>query len=341
MKPKVSIIIPLKKIIAWTEEETVPAILNQTYSNFEIIILPDRKTTKKFAKTKVISTWPKLGPADKRDIGVKNASGEIVAFIDDDAFPDKNWLKNAINYFKKDNICAVCGPGLTPDSDSLFSKVSGWMWASWLGSGGAGRYRCWPGKKRIVDDFPTFNLIVRKNDYKKIGGFDSDFWPGEDTKLCHDLVYKLGKKIVYDPKVFVYHHRRDIFLKHLKQAGRYGLHRGYFVKILPKTSKRLGYFGPMIFSLGLIMGPLVWILFKLLNLYFLASLTAFLYLFSIFVYITLLLFSGLWVYFKSKKILEAVLTVPTIFVTHLFYGLMFIKGINKKIVKSKYSRDKI
>ena len=47
MGPKVSVIIPVKKINDYLRQETVPAILKQIYSNFEIIVLPDKPTKEK------------------------------------------------------------------------------------------------------------------------------------------------------------------------------------------------------------------------------------------------------------------------------------------------------
>lgn len=368
----ISIIIPLKQISRYLVEETIPAILKQTYQNFEIIVLPDKPTEEKFPKTRIIPSWPEVGPAQKRNLGAQKARGEILAFIDDDAYPDKNWLKNALAVFKhqassaqapssnqisnikqapplaersiflnRSSLAAVCGPGVTPPHDPLLAQVSGWMWASFLGSGGAGRYRCWPQKKQMVDDFPTFNLLVKKSDFLKVGGFNANFWPGEDTKLCHDLVYRLGKKIIYDPKILVYHHRRKIFKDHLKQIGRYGLHRGFFVKILPKTSKRIGYFLPLFFSAGVFLGPACYLLFSLLKLSLLAKAAGIIYLSVMGLYFLGLLLTGFWVLLESKNILAAILVMPTIFVSHLFYGIMFFKGLTRKVVKSKFSREAI
>jgi cellulose synthase/poly-beta-1,6-N-acetylglucosamine synthase-like glycosyltransferase len=50
---------------------------------------------------------------------VKYAKGEICAFIDSDARPEKNWLKNALPYLSDPEVVAVGGPGLTPPEDSL------------------------------------------------------------------------------------------------------------------------------------------------------------------------------------------------------------------------------
>ncbi len=320
-----SIVIPTKKINDCLIKETIPYILNQSYQNFELIILPDKKGNRRFPKTKVIETYPHVGPAIKRDIGAQKSKGQILAFLDDDAFPEKDWLKNSLKYFQKKNeIAAVCGPGVTPPNNSLWQKASGWIWSTWLGAGGAGVYRCVPKDKKEVDDFPTFNLLVRKDDFLKVGGFDSHFWPGEDTKLCLDLVYKLGKKIIYDPKILVYHHRRPLFKSHLKQVGNYGLHRGHFVRVLPQTSARIGYLAPVIFTIGLIAG---------FFLSFIHPLFLLIYASAILTYGLLLIREGILIYLRENNLRLVFLVIVGIFLTHVWYGLRFIQGYLTKNLK--------
>lgn len=328
MTPRVSIIIPVKEINDYLRQETIPAILKQTYKNFEIIILPDKKTKEKSAswrtKTRIIPTWPKTGPADKRDIGAKKAKGEILAFLDDDSYPDKNWLKNAVKIFESDQppvtsdqIGGVCGPSLTPPHNNLRQKASGYVWSSWLGSMGAGTYRCAVSSRREVDDYPTVNFLIRKKDFWAVGGFDSHFWPGEDTKLCLDLTKKLKKKIIYDPKVLIYHHRREVFGPHLKQISRYAIHRGHFAKILPETSLRIGYLIPTFFVLGLIFGFFLSFIHPIFKIIYFSAIGA---------YLVLLLTTAIQIYLKEKDFELVLLVIPSIFITHLVYGILFIKG---------------
>ncbi|MGB9707024.1 MAG: glycosyltransferase [Microgenomates group bacterium] len=342
---KVSIIIPVKEINDYLRLETIPAILGQTYKNFEVIILPDRLTKEKFAdkRIKIVPSWPKLGPADKRDLGARKAKGEILAFLDDDSYPAKNWLTNALKIFTSkslnfSSIAAVCGPTLTPPHNNLRQKASGFVWSTFFGSGGAGNYRCAIKPRREVDDYPTVNLLVRKNDFWQVGGFSSRYWPGEDTKLCYDLVYKLGKKIIYDPGVLVYHHRREVFGPHLKQISRYALHRGHFARIMPKTSLRIGYLTPTLFVLGLVGGPVLIFLGKNLQFYLLARIFAFIYFLAIFLYLGGLIFTAWDVYRQEKNYKVALLVIPAILATHLVYGVLFIKGFLTPCLKSKYGR---
>lgn len=328
----VSVIIPVRTITPYLRE-TVQHLQEQSYKNFEIVISPDEK--EKLAGVRVIPSYDPT-PAYKRNLGAEIAKGEILAFLDDDSYPSRDWLKNAMKIFeayprkslnlymskslKPFSIAAVCGPTLTPPADNIYQKASGWVWASWLGSSGAGVYRNRIMSRRKVDDYPSVNLLVRKKDFEKIGGFDVNHWPGEDTKLCLDLV-RLGKKIIYDPEVLVFHHRRAIFLPHLKQISRYALRRGFFARKFPETSFRLGYLIPSLFAYGLIFGGLFSILFPPLRpLYYVLYTT----------YSILLLVSGLEVLWKEKNIYLAFLVMMAIFVTHLWYGLLFPVGYFKK-----------
>jgi len=320
----VSIIIPVIKVNDFLRDETIPALLKQTFKDFEIIIVTDKISNEQFSKTKIIASWPRTGPADKRDLGVKKSKSEIIAFLDDDSYPEHDWLENALSIFKENqNIAGVCGPSLTPPQNNIRQKASGYVWSTWLGSGGAGTYRCAKSSRREVDDFPTVNLLVRKKDFNSVGGFDSHYWPGEDTKLCLDLTKKLGKKIIYDPGVVVYHHRREVFGPHLKQISRYAIHRGHFARIFPETSLRLGYLLPSFFVLGLFSIPIIFMFFpnSLLLFYSLVYTTS-----GLLLYLFHLFYTATGVYQKEKNIRLSGLVMLSIFITHLFYGILFIKG---------------
>ncbi|MEK6855956.1 MAG: glycosyltransferase [Nanoarchaeota archaeon] len=316
---KVSIIIPVKEINDYILE-FVPIILKQDFKDFEILILPDKFDKLNFAKTKVIATGH-IGPAEKRDIGVKKSKGEIIAFIDDDAYPEKGWLSEAVKIFEDEKIGIVGGPNLTPEKSNRFQVVSGEALTSWLVSGPVA-YRYKKVKRIESDDLPSCNLIIRKSLFKKIKGFDTSFWPGEDTKLCLDAKNE-GYKIIYDPKVAVYHHRRPNIKGYLKQIGSYGLHRGFFAKRYPETSLKFSYFIPSIFLIGLIIGSIIGLMIKAVGIVYLIVLMLY----------VLLVFNearknskfGNWFYFSL-----------IVFLTHITYGLKFMNGLFRKSLKSKY-----
>jgi cellulose synthase/poly-beta-1,6-N-acetylglucosamine synthase-like glycosyltransferase len=322
--PLISIIILARNFNDYLKQ-AVSKCLGLDYGDFEILISTEEPFSQVFEKTMVIQSQE--GPALRRDLAAKQAKGEILAFLDDDAYPQKDWLKNAVPYFKNPRIAAVCGPGITPKEDSSQQKASGWIFASLLGGGTLG-YRFLPKKKREVRDFPSMNFLVRKSDFEKVGGFNSAFWPGEDTKLCLDLTKKLGKKIIYDPKILVFHHRRPVFGPHLEQVCGYGLHRGYFAKILPQTSKKPLYFMPLAFTFFVLSLPIFGLFAvnlrqPIFNIYF--QVLGF--------YFSALALTGVWVFLKEKNLKIGFWTMIGIFLTHICYGLCFLRGLLAPKVK--------
>jgi len=317
---KISIIIPVKAVNDYIHE-AVPHLLALDYADFEILIFPDESPDYVlpfiFFDNRIhIIPSGKTGPAEKRDMALKYATGGIFAFIDDDAYPRSDWLKNAVKWFDDETVGAVGGPAVTPDNDSVLQKASGRVFESFLCSGSyTRRYR--PQKQTLDDDLPSVNLLVRRDVFEKIGGFDSSFYPGEDTKLCLDITKKLSKKIIYDPEVFVYHHRRKLFKGHLKQIANYAKHRGYFMKKLPATSLRIPYLLPLLFMLGVFLGPIVcafvpvlWpVYFSVLGIYFLADIIS---------------------VFKLKTPLITLLAFLGVFATHITYGFFTLVGLFSK-----------
>ena len=329
--------------------ECLNAIQKQTYKNYEILLICDYKVENlKYPKLRQKYYGSYVGPAEKRDEGGRLAKGDILAFLDDDAYPSGAWLEHLVPHFKNESIAGVGGPGVTPPYISWEEEASGWASASPAGAGPY-TYRFLPGKRQFVDDYPSMNLAVRKTDFKKVSGYDSNYWPGEDTKLCLDLTHYLGKRIIYEPKAIVYHHRRPILFAHLRQNGNFGLHRGVFARILPKTSLKLVYFLPSLIFLGfiymIITSPLplyastsvetinVTEPFTIYQPIIIAKpvINALLVIRNLGIYCFILYFltlslNALWVLKKSKKPLHALLSILIIFITHLWYGFRFTQG---------------
>ncbi len=324
--PKMSVIIPLHTCSARFLRD-FSHFRSLEYPDFEILIVADEPVLNELTNpyfrelkrmeapglVKIVSTGRQLsGPGEKRDLAIEKATGEICAFIDDDAYPRPDWLRSAVRAFDNPEVAAVGGPGVTPPEDDLLAQASGAVFASPLGSGQA-LFRFVQRKPREVDDFPAFNLLVRKDVLKEVGGFSTPFYGGEDTKLCLEIV-KTGKKILYRPEVVVFHHRRRLFFDHLKQIANVGLHRGYFAKMYPETSRRLFYFLPSI---------VVMILFFGIILSFFSTLIAAILLISLGCYFGVALVSTM----PASRLKVALLGAVGIMASHLVYGVAFIRGL--------------
>jgi glycosyltransferase involved in cell wall biosynthesis len=330
---KYSFIIPVKAINDYIKE-SVSKINLIKRDDYEIIIYPDEVDASfQVLKTRQISTGH-VGPAEKRTLAINDAQGEILVFIDDDAYPqedflnklDSDFFSKSSNDFINNEVLAVGGPAITPKTDSFWQKVSGAVFLSSLSGGNPERYAS-KGKKRNIDDWPSVNFSIRKKIFAELNGFDSQFWPGEDTKLCLELIKKYPKSIIYDPELVVFHHRRSGLFRHLKQVGGYGLHRGWFARKYPETSRKLKYFIPSLFFLFIVIGGFLSIFNKIIF---------GVYLIGWVIYLLALIKAVLDIRRYENNLLICASAIYYIFLTHLFYGLMFIRGfLFTKKLKSK------
>ncbi len=312
-EPRVSIVIPTRDVDPMVVE-CVRKCHELNYSNFDIQLVPDADSDIELRPpgSAVIPSGP-VGPAIKRNIAVANSRADIIAFIDGDAYPDYDWLKYAVPYFTDVNVAAVGGPAVTPPTDNRRQVASGAIFSASLISGST-RYRYRPHAFREIDDYPTVNLLVRKSDFDVVGGFHEEFWPGEDTVLCLKLTQDLGKQILYVPNVLVNHHRRPVYRPHLRQVYSYAVHRGFFVKKFPETSRRIQYFIPSLFVLAVVAGlvaslfsePFMWAYLSVLGFYLLAALASSVK--TLFVWVNALIFPG-------------------IVATHFTYGIGLMRGL--------------
>jgi len=312
MQPFVSIIVPCKKVDEYAKE-CVEHCQRLDYGNYEVLLLPD-DASGNVDGVRVISTGC-VTPGKKRNIGIANAEGEFCAFIDSDAYPSKDWLRNALKYFNDSTVAGVGGPGLTPEQDSFMQRASGHVLSSFMVGGISSRYKA----ERVYesDDVHSCNFIARKTVLKETGGWNERYWPGEDTLICL-AIKRQGKKLVEASDVVVYHHRRPLFAPHLKQVSRFGSHRGFFAKRFPENSFKLTYFLPSLFVLFLFAGVFASFIYS----FFLNIL-----LLVIGAYLVLGLVTALFEVKEAKLLLLVWLGVIA---THVVYGLSFLAGFVKR-----------
>jgi glycosyltransferase involved in cell wall biosynthesis len=318
--PKFSIIIPVRKINDYVKE-SISHIKELDYRDYEVFVVTDEKEDYDFSDPRIkVITSGNVGPGEKRNLAAKASKGDVLAFLDDDSYPEKNWLSKAAKIFEDSDVYALGGPAATPKDAEYLERMTGYLFESFIVSGGT-TYRYRPEGKRFVDDYPSVNLFVKKLAFEEVGGFPIEFWPGEDTKLCLDLVKKFGRKFPYDPEVLVYHHRRNIFKPYLKQISRYGRHRGQFVRIFPQTSRIPMYFVPSAFVVWFFGGLILSLFWKIFFLF---------YLLSLLIYLIVVSFVSFGVLKKEKSARAAFDFVKGVFLTHMYYGVNFLIGIMKR-----------
>lgn len=118
--PKISVI-----ICVYTEKrlldikEAVQSVIGQSISPYEIVVSVDHND-KLFdilrnelpTNIKIVKSEGIKGLSEARNVGIRFSSGDIVAFIDDDAVADRNWLLNLTLPFKNNEVMAVGGKAI-------------------------------------------------------------------------------------------------------------------------------------------------------------------------------------------------------------------------------------
>jgi len=129
----VSIVICTHNRVQTLEKLAFKSIQRLNYSNYEIIIVDDNSTDgteelvkkyqNKIPSLRYIKNNKNKGLCYVRNLGIKHSKGEIIAFIDDDCYVDKDWLKELVKpYLKDKKIMIVGGRSYIGDSKRLYNK---------------------------------------------------------------------------------------------------------------------------------------------------------------------------------------------------------------------------
>lgn len=308
--PNASIIIACREVDRLTRE-CVERCLQQTGVAAEIMVLPDAAPAAevKFdGEVKIVPTG-QVKPAAKRNQGVKLARGPIMAFIDSDAVPAEGWLAKACRYLDESSAGCVGGPNLNPPEDSYLQKASGDVYATHLAMGRFYiRYRA--AKPQEAPELPSCNLIVKRDTFERLGGFDESILTGEDAKLCFQI-RALGQKVLYRPDVVVFHHRRPLFLPHARQVWQYAVDKSKIYHTVHGLQKWY-YWSPTLLIAGLLLcvagsffPPAAWVCRGLLLLYLVVCFG-----------------EGL-----IRSVPRSLAIGAGIIVTHFAYGIGFVTGL--------------
>lgn len=185
---KISLIIP-----AHNEEKYIKDCLLSIEKNgrelFEVIVIDNASTdktseiVKDFSFVRIVHETQK-GLPFARNRGIKEAKGDIIAYIDADTKMPKGWVSKIIKEFQKDKkMVSLSGPYIYYDV-SFFQKI--FVWIYWI-------ILAWPSYLFIRYMSVLGNFVARKDALEKVGGFNQDIvFYGDDTDISKKL-HKIGK----------------------------------------------------------------------------------------------------------------------------------------------------
>jgi len=235
---KISIIVPcyiMERLRDITE--LLDSVQAQTYKKVETLIVAERSTElassisnyvqeKDYGNIKVLYNQGDWGSYAARNLGIEQAQGDVLAFIDDDALLFPDWAEEtARNYAEDDSVVGLTGPILPLweyDSMSWFPRELYWIFSC--------TYWDWSEKKEVRNGYGT-NISFLRGAFDACGLFKNRLEVGEwgksdwqrpgakETEFSVRVTQKTGKRIVYNPNIRVKH-----------KVYRYRLSTGFIAK---------------------------------------------------------------------------------------------------------------
>lgn len=214
--PRISVVVCSYNGAA-TIRDCLDGLSKLAYPDYEVIVVDDGSTDATAAvaneyDVRVISTENR-GLASARNTGMEAATGEIIAYTDDDARPDPDWLAYLAAVFLRSDHAGVGGPNIAPPGDGPIADC--------VANAPGG-----PVHVLLTDDLaehiPGCNMAFRLDRLRSIGGFDPRYRAaGDDVDVCWRLQDR-GWTLGFSPAAMVWHHRRNSVKAYWRQQRGYG-----------------------------------------------------------------------------------------------------------------------
>jgi O-antigen biosynthesis protein len=221
---------------ARTIRDTMERIKQLDYPNYQVVVVNDgsKDATPEIVSgydVKLISTENR-GLSNARNTGLYAADGEIVAYLDDDAYPDPQWLKYLASAYMNSGHAGIGGPNISPTGDGPIADCV---------SNAPGGPVHVLSTDEVAEHIPGCNMSFRRSALMEVGGFDPLYRAaGDDVDVCWRIQEK-GYTIGFHPSAFVWHHCRNSFKMYWKQQKGYGKAEALLEKKWPGKYNSFGH----------------------------------------------------------------------------------------------------
>jgi glycosyltransferase involved in cell wall biosynthesis len=215
--PRVSVV-----ICAYNAAETLDECLRHTcaldYPDLEILVVDDGSTdetgniARRFDRARLVPI-EHGGLSTARNEGFRAATGEVIAYLDSDAYPSPEWPYYLVLGLDRSTVGGVGGPNVPPVDDPVGAQV-------------VARSPGGPVHVLLTDDraehVPGCNMAFWRNVLAEVGGFDPVYnAAGDDVDVCWKVLDRRWE-IAFHPAALVWHHRRPGLRRYLRQQRGYG-----------------------------------------------------------------------------------------------------------------------
>ena len=219
-----------------TLRDCLDGLMRVEYPNFEVIVVDDGSKDSVSAiaseyDVRLIRTENR-GLSSARNTGMEAATGEIVAYTDDDARPDPHWLYYLADAFRRGTDSGVGGPHHVPPDDGGIAQCVA------ASPGGPAHVLL---SDQSAEHIPGCNMAFRKRALQSIDGFDVRYrTAGDDVDLCWRLAER-GLPLGFRAGAMVWHHRRGEVRTYWKQQVGYGRAEALLEAKWPERYNALGH----------------------------------------------------------------------------------------------------
>jgi GT2 family glycosyltransferase len=178
---------------------------------------------------KIIKHPKNLGLSVARNTGIRESSGDIIAFFDSDIYIPKNYIEHLLEYYRLGLYDGIGGGEIPVFKDGFSSS-----------------FRAKHMKQSINTTMPLKNSVLfglamsfKREALYVAGGFDPKFRTnGEDVDICLRLI-NLGFSLLYVPSLFVFHYKKENFRSMIRTSFRYALYGNLAMYKNGKTKDKL------------------------------------------------------------------------------------------------------
>src|SRR5258708_1665802 len=201
-----------------TLQNCLESLTRLNYPDYEILLVDDGSIDRTPEIAKLFPSVRYLRQANQglsaaRNAGIRAASGEIVAFTDDDCRADEDWLYYLVSDLLRGDFAGVGGHNFLPPEDSSVAA------AVVVSPGGPAHVML---SDSEAEHIPGCNMAFYKWALEEIGLFDPFLRKaGDDVDFCWRLKDN-RRKIGFSSAGFVWHYRRSTVKAYLKQQAGYG-----------------------------------------------------------------------------------------------------------------------